>query len=56
MITPVLDAIREAQVVAMRPENRKIERVIGQIFEFETDSQGLITFHRLIWVPYTGGA
>ena len=45
MITLVSDTNREAQVVAVRPKNRKRERVIGQIFEFETDSRGLMTFH-----------
>ena len=56
VMTPVLDTIREAQVVAVRTENRKRERVIGQIYEFETDSWGLMTFRRRIWVPYTGDA
>ena len=55
-MTPVLDVIQEAQVVAMRPQNRKRERVIGKIFEFEMDSRGLMTIHGRIWVQYTGGA
>ncbi|CAH1446826.1 unnamed protein product [Lactuca virosa] len=44
VMTPVLDIIREAQVEAVRPENRKRERVIGQVSEFVTDSRGLMTF------------
>ena len=55
-MTSVLDTIREAQVEAMRPENRKRERVIGQISEFIADSWGLMTFPRQIWVPFEGGA
>ena len=39
-MTLVLDTIREAQEVAMRKENHQRERVIGQIFEFVTDSRG----------------
>ena len=42
--------------MAVRTENRKRERVIRQISEFGTDSQGLMTFRGWIWVPYTGGA
>ncbi|CAH1437170.1 unnamed protein product [Lactuca virosa] len=56
VVTPVLDTIREAQAEAVRPENRKRERVIGQASEFVTDSRGLMTFRGRIWVPYTGGA
>ena len=37
VMSPVLDTIGEAQVVAVRPENRKREQVIGQISEFRTD-------------------
>ena len=56
VMTPVLDIIREARVEAVRPENRKRERVIGQVSEFVTDSRGLMTFRGRIWVPYTGEA
>ena len=55
-MTPVLDTLREAQVEAMRPENRKRERVIGQISEFIADSRGLMTFQGRIWVPFEGRA
>lgn len=55
-MNPILDIIREAQVEAVRPENRKRERVIRQVPEFVTDSRGLMTFRGRIWVPYTGGA
>nr|KAJ0216576.1 hypothetical protein LSAT_V11C300117000 [Lactuca sativa]KAJ0218887.1 hypothetical protein LSAT_V11C300117040 [Lactuca sativa] len=55
VITLVLDTIREAQLEAMRPENRKRERVIGQISEFVSDSRGLMTFQGRIWVPFGGG-
>ena len=51
VITPVLDTIREAQVEDVRLENLNRERVIGQVSEFETDSQGLLTFRGRIWVP-----
>ena len=44
VMTPVLDTIREAQVEAMRPENRKQERVIGHVLEFVTNSRGLMSF------------
>ncbi|CAH1425868.1 unnamed protein product [Lactuca virosa] len=44
VMTSVLDIIWEAQVEAVRPENRKRERVIGQVSEFVTDSRGLMTF------------
>ena len=44
VITSVLDTIREAQAEAVRPENRKRERVIGQVSEFVTDTRGLMTF------------
>lgn len=30
--------------------------MIGQVFEFEMDSRGLMIFRGRIWVPYTGGA
>lgn len=43
-MNPVLDTIQEAEVEAMRPENRKRERVIGQISELVADSRGLMTF------------
>ena len=55
-MTPVLDTIRGAQVEAIRPENHKRERVIGQVSEFVIDSQGLMTFQGQIWVPFVGGA
>ena len=55
VMTPVLDTIREAQVEAIRPENRKRERVIGHISMFVADSGGLMAFHGRIWVPYEGG-
>ena len=55
VMTLVLDIIREAQVEAVRLENRKRERVIGQVSEFVTDSHGLMTFRGRIWMPYTGG-
>ena len=41
VMTPVLDTIRGAQAEAVRPENHKRERVIGQVSEFVTDSGGL---------------
>ena len=44
VMTPVLDTIRGAQAEAVRPENRKRERVIGQVSEFVTDSRRLMTF------------
>ena len=44
VMTPILNTIQEAQVEAMRPENCKRERLIGQVFEFTTDSQWLMTF------------
>ena len=56
VMTPVLDTIRGAQAEAVRPENRKRERVIGQVSEFVTDSRGLMTFQGWIWVPFVGGA
>ncbi|CAH1436072.1 unnamed protein product [Lactuca virosa] len=56
VMTPVLDIIREAQVEAMRPENRKREWVIGQVSEFIADSRGLMTFQCRIWVPFEGRA
>ena len=40
----------------MRPENRKREKVIEQVSEFVTDSQGHMTYRGRIWVPYTGKA
>ena len=55
VMTPVLDTIRGAQAEAVRPENRKRERVIGQVSEFVTDSRGLMTFQGKIWVPFVGG-
>ena len=42
--TPVLDTIRETQAEVMRPENRKKERVIGQVPKFVRDSRGRMTF------------
>ena len=56
VMNPVLDTIREAQLEVVRPENRKREQLIGQVYEFEKDSHGLMTFRGRIWVPYTGGA
>ena len=56
VMTLVLDTIREAQVEAMRLENRKRERVISQIFEIVADIRGLMTFQGRIWVPFEGGA
>ena len=44
VMTPVLDTIREAQVEAVRPENRKREQVIGYVSKFEMDTCGLMTF------------
>ena len=43
MTAPVLDTIREAQAEAVKSENHKRERVIGQVFEFVTDSRGFMT-------------
>ena len=54
-MTSVLDIIREAQAEVVRLENRKREQVIGQVSEFVTDSQGLMTFQGRIWVSFTGG-
>ena len=54
-MTPVFDAIRGAQAEAMRLENRKRDRVIGQVSEFVTDSRGLMTFQGRIWVLFLGG-
>ena len=56
VMTPILDTIQEARVEAVRPKNRKRERVIRKISEFEKDSRGLMTFHGRVWVPYMGGA
>ena len=44
MMTQILDTIREAQAEVVRPENRKRERVIGQVSEFVTDSRGLMIY------------
>ena len=55
VMNPVLDTIQEAQVEAVRLENRKKEQVIGPVPEFETDSRGLMTFQGRIWVPYIDG-
>ena len=43
VMTPVLDTIWEAQAEAVRPENRKWERVIGQVPELITDSRRMMT-------------
>ena len=40
----------------MRPENRKRERVIGQVSEFVTDGRGFLTFQGWIWVSFSGEA
>ena len=55
-MTPVLDTIQEAQEEAVRLENRKRERVIGQVPGFVTDSRGLMTFQGRIWVSYACGS
>ena len=44
VMIPVFDAIRGAQAEAVRPKNRKRERVIGLVSKFVTDSRGLMTF------------
>ena len=44
-----------AQVEAMKEEHQKSEHIVGQV-AFDYDSQGLLNFHRMVWVPYWGGA
>ena len=56
VMTAVLDTIRGAQIEAVRLENRKRERIIGQVSEFITDSRGLLTFQGRIWVTFVGKA
>ena len=44
VMTPILDTIRDTQAEAVKLENPKRERVIGQVSEFMADSRGLMTF------------
>ncbi|KAF5803619.1 putative nucleotidyltransferase, Ribonuclease H [Helianthus annuus] len=51
----LLERIREAQNEAVKAENWKKERIIGQVKDLEVDSHGLKTRFNRIWVPNTCG-
>ena len=38
----------------MKEEHRKSECIVGQISSFDYDSRGLLSLHRMVWVPYHG--
>ena len=42
VMTPVRETIKEAQSEAIKEENRKSERVVGQILSFHIDHRGLL--------------
>ena len=39
----------------MKAEHWKSERIVGQVSSFDYDTQGLLTIHCRVWVPYHGG-
>ncbi|NHX22302.1 hypothetical protein, partial [Escherichia coli] len=39
--TSLMDQLREAQLEALKEENQKKERIVGQVAFLETNSQGL---------------
>ena len=40
----------------MKEEQRKSERIVGQVASFDYDSRGLLTLLWRVWVPYWVGA
>lgn len=51
----LLDLITEAQVEAVKKENWKHERLMGEVDRFPTDSRELLTRYGRVWVPNFGG-
>lgn len=43
-------------VEAIKEENRKSERIVGQVSNCDIDSRRLLTIHGKVWVPYSGRA
>ena len=39
----------------IKEENRKSERVVGQVSSFDIDNRGLLILHGWVWVLYAGG-
>ncbi|KAI3790904.1 hypothetical protein L2E82_04323 [Cichorium intybus] len=54
VVTPLLELIRKAQVEASKSENKKGERIMGQLAAIVKDSRDLLTCHERIWVPKLG--
>ncbi|KAF5816405.1 putative nucleotidyltransferase, Ribonuclease H [Helianthus annuus] len=55
MTSGILERIREAQLEAMKEENWKKERIIGQLKDLSDGNDGLKTRSGRIWVPHTCG-
>ena len=55
VMTPVLEIIKDAQSEAIKLENRKSERAVGQFLAFDIDKRGLLTLYGWFWVLYAGG-
>ena len=53
-MTPVLEMTRSTLMEVITVENQKSELVIHQMSVFDYDSQGLLTLHGRIWMPYGG--
>ena len=51
----ILERIREAQLEAVKEENWKKERIIGQLKDLSDGNNGLKTRSGRIWVPNTCG-
>ena len=52
----LLEQIRKSQIEAMKEENVKKERIVGQLKELADGNQGLKTRFGRIWVPNSCGA